>query len=179
MQQLDVSIQPDLVEPASTRSLEGTLEVSSYNVGGIELETPKGISYQLQLTNTGEGIVLSGDASCLATTPCARCLEPARVEVEGPVEGYYLLEDAESAEGYESDEFEVVDEEGSFDIAPAIMAAIIHATPYIILCSDDCKGLCPSCGANLNEGPCDCGHDDDIDPLNPFAALKDLTFEDE
>lgn len=179
MQQIIVSIEPDLVEPASTRSLNGTLDAASYQVGGMQLETPEGIRYELQLANTGEGIVLSGDASCHAVTPCARCLEPAEVEVSGPVEGYYLLEEADEAEGFEADEFEVVSPDGSFDITPAIIAALVHATPYVILCQDDCKGLCPKCGANLNEGSCACDQDDDIDPLNPFAALKNLSFEDE
>lgn len=105
MQQLVVSIHPDLVEPASTRFLEGTLDETSYRVGGMDLETPDGIQYQLQLTNTGEGIVLSGEASCTAITPCTRCLVPTRIEVSGAVEGYYLLEASEDVDGYEDDEF--------------------------------------------------------------------------
>ena len=60
MQQLIVSIHPDLAEPASTRFIEGTLDVTSYHVGGMDLQTPDGIQYHLQLTNTGEGVLLSG-----------------------------------------------------------------------------------------------------------------------
>lgn len=133
MQQLVVSIHPDLVEPASTRFLEGTLDETSYRVGGMDLETPDGIQYQLQLTNTGEGIVLSGEASCTAITPCTRCLVPTRTEVSGAVEGYYLLEASEDVDGYEDDEFEVIGADGSFDIAPAIIAALVYATPYVVL----------------------------------------------
>lgn len=179
MQQLVVSIHPDLVEPASTRFLEGTLDEISYRVGGMDLETPDGIQYQLQLTNTGEGIVLSGEASCTAITPCTRCLVPTRIEVSGAVEGYYLLEASEDVDGYEDDEFEVIGADGSFDIAPAIIAALVHATPYVVLCKEDCAGLCPHCGADLNEGPCACNQEDEIDPTNPFAVLKDLKLEDE
>ncbi len=179
MQQLIVSIHPDLVEPASTRSIEGTLDITSYHVGGMDMQTPDGIHYQLQLTNTGEGVVLSGEASCNATTSCARCLAPANVEVTGAVEGYYLLEPTEDIDGYEDDEFEVIDAEGSFDIAPAIVAALVYATPYVVLCKEDCAGLCPQCGADLNEGPCSCDQEDEVDPLNPFAVLKDLKLEDE
>ena len=179
MQQLIISLSPDLIEPASIRHIEGTLDEASFHVGGLELETPGGIQYKLDLTNTGEGIVLSGLARCEATAPCARCLEPAHVDIEGSVEGYYLLEPAEDVEGYEDDEFEAVSEDSTFDIAPAIMAAIVYATPYVVLCKEECAGLCPKCGANLNEGSCACQDDDDIDPLNPFAALKDLKLEDE
>lgn len=179
MQQLVVSIHPDLVEPASTRFLEGTLDETSYRVGGMDLKTPDGIQYQLQLTNTGEGIVLSGEASCAAITPCTRCLTPTRIEVSGAVEGYYLLEASEDVDGYEDDEFEVIGADGSFDIAPAIIAALVYATPYVVLCKEDCAGLCPHCGADLNEGPCSCNQEDEIDPTNPFAVLKDLKLEDE
>lgn len=97
----------------------------------------------------------------------------------GAVEGYYLLEPAEDIDGYEDDEFEVIDADGSFDIAPAVIAALVYATPYVILCKEDCAGLCPRCGADLNEGPCSCGETDEIDPFNPFAVLKDLEFGDE
>lgn len=179
MQQLVVSIHPDLVEPASTRFFEGTLDEASYRVGGMDLETPDGIQYQLQLTNTGEGIVLSGEASCAAITPCTRCLAPTRIEVSGAVEGYYLLEASEDADGYEDDEFEVIDADGSFDIAPAIIASLVYATPYVVLCKEDCAGLCPRCGSDLNEGLCACDQADEIDPTNPFAVLKDLKLEDE
>ena len=179
MQQLIVSIYPDLTEPASMRPLEGALDVSSYNVGGMKLDTPHGVRYDLQLTNTGEGILLSGEVRCSATTPCARCLKPTTIEVVGNVEGYYLLEPAQSIEGFEEDEFDLCEPDGSFDIAPAIIAAIVHETPYVVLCEEDCAGLCPTCGADLNEGPCGCDAQDEVDPLNPFAVLKNLSFDDE
>jgi uncharacterized protein len=47
------------------------------------------------------------------------------------------------------------------------------------LCEEDCKGLCPTCGADLNEGPCACDSSDDIDPDNPFAVLRNLKFNEE
>lgn len=179
MQQLIVSIQPDLVEPASVRPLEGTLDIDSYHVGGMDLHVSGGIHYNLLLTNTGEGILLTGTAGCTATTPCARCLEPTSLDVEGEVEGYYLMEEAPAVDGYEDDEFEVMQPDGTFDIAPAIVAALVHATPFVVLCKEDCAGLCPQCGANLNEGPCACDATDDVDPLNPFAVLKELDLSDE
>lgn len=155
------------------------LGLASYSVGAMELQTPQGVAYELQLTNTGEGVVLSGNLRCSAMTQCARCLKPAHVEINAEAEGYYLLKPADEVEGYERDEFDTVDEDGSFDIAPALEAALVYATPYIILCKEDCAGLCPTCGADLNEGPCACDAQDRIDPMNPFAALKDFKFDDE
>lgn len=179
MQELAVSIYPELSEPASTRALDGTLECESYSVGGMTLLTPRGVEYHLQLTNTGEGIVLSGTVSCTASAPCSRCLAAVTFEVEGEAQGYYLLEPAESLDEYEADEFECASPEGMIDLTPAITAALVYATPYVVLCREDCAGLCPTCGADLNDGACACSAEDDIDPLNPFAVLKDLDLEDE
>lgn len=179
MQQFIVSVYPDLHEPASIKQLDGTLDVASYAVGGMKLETPNGIEYHLQLTNAGEGIVLSGEVKCTATTLCARCLKKTQLDIAGEAEGYYVLEATQEAQGYESDEFECVAQDGSFDIAAAIEAALVYATPYVVLCKEDCKGLCPQCGADLNEGPCGCVKDAEDEFPHPFAALKDLKFDDE
>lgn len=177
MQQLLQSIYPELAELGGSRTLTGVLDEPSYNVGGMELQTPAGISYDLTLSNTGEAILLRGSASAAGTTECARCLEPATVDVEAEIQGYFLLNPEDISEGYEEDEVDVVNKKGDFDIAPNIMAAICYATPFVILCKDDCKGLCPTCGANLNEGTCNCA--DQPDPLNPFAALAGLSFDDD
>lgn len=169
-----VSMDSDLEEVGGTRMLKGTLDETSYHVGVDEYKTPEGVAYDLILTNTGEGILLSGLVKCTAQTRCARCLDPVELDIAGEVEGYYLLEPAEKVEGYEEDEFEVIDDEGNFDIAGPLEAALVFDTPYVTLCKDDCKGLCPHCGKNLNEGPCDCPPDDGIDEMNPFAVLKNL-----
>ena len=87
MQQLIVSIHPDLAEPASTRFIEGTLDVTSYHVGGMDLQTPDGIQYHLQLTNTGEGVLLSGEASCGDLPRVRVALPPASLEISGSRRG--------------------------------------------------------------------------------------------
>ena len=62
-------------------------------------------------------------------------------------------------------------------MAPLIQAALLVDLPLVPLCVDDCKGLCPRCGANLNEGSCACDSVDE-QPFkeNPFAVLKDYDF---
>ena len=179
MDEFVIAAYPQLAEPASVKSLDGRLAIDGYAVGDMALETPDGVAYQIQLTNTGEGIVLSGTVSCAAVTPCARCLKPASLAIEGEVEGYYLLQPAEKLEGFEADEFECIDAEGNFDIAPALQAALVYATPFVVLCKKDCKGLCSTCGADLNEGPCACDTSEADDFDNPFAVLKNLKFDEE
>ena len=178
MDELIIDAYPQLAEVASRKTLDGVLDMAAYNVGGMELETPHGVSYHAELTNTGEGIVLAGTVSCTANTLCARCLKPVDIAVEGEIEGYYLLEAAEDVEGYEHDEFECISQDGTFDIAPALHAALVYSTPFVVLCKEDCAGLCPTCGADLNEGPCACAENDEDDDDNPFAVLKNLKFDD-
>lgn len=177
MQAFPQSIYPELVNLGGIRKLSGVLDEKSYEVGGMHVATPGGFAYEVTLTNTGEAILLQGSVSTTGTTECARCLEPATVDVEAQAEGYFLLNEADLAEGYEEDEVDVVDANGDFDISYNILAAVCYATPYVVLCKDDCKGLCPHCGCNLNEETCDCASKPD--PTNPFAALAGLSFSDD
>ena len=64
-----------------------------------------------------------------------------------------------------------------------VVAAIVFELPLVPLCDEDCKGLCPTCGANLNEGPCGCEKEQSDGPdefelaKNPFAALANFSFD--
>ena len=77
--------------------------------------------------------------------------------------------------------FSLVDEDHTIDVSEPIMAAILMETPFVVLCREDCKGLCPTCGANLNEGDCGCAAKREAEKLaeSPFAALADLNLEDD
>ena len=60
----------------------------------------------------------------------------------------------------------------SLDLRPAVREEWLLAAPAFVLCREDCKGLCPRCGADLNEGPCSCTKTE-IDPRwASLAALK-------
>jgi len=61
--------------------------------------------------------------------------------------------------------------EGHIDISGPAQDELALSLPIVPLCKPDCKGLCPTCGTDLNTEPCD-GHGED--PDSPFAVLKDL-----
>ena len=106
---------------------------------------------------------------------CTRCLEPVAKHIAEPFEAIFV--DA----AYETDarEVEVADaaldeslvEGGQVDLAEVAREQLLLAIPIQTLCMEDCKGLCPQCGANLNLIDCKCS-DDDTDPR--WAALKSL-----
>jgi uncharacterized protein len=60
----------------------------------------------------------------------------------------------------------------TIDFHDAIQEQVILSLPLRPLCREDCKGLCHTCGGNLNEKECGCGHSGAIDPR--FAVLKNL-----
>ncbi|MBR1871440.1 MAG: DUF177 domain-containing protein [Kiritimatiellae bacterium] len=63
-----------------------------------------------------------------------------------------------------AEEFEVSEEVGEdvefFDLTNRVRECIILALPNYPVCGEDCKGVCPTCGKNLNKGACECGKDD-------------------
>ncbi len=91
---------------------------------------------------------------------CSRCLEPFRLTVDAPFDHRYLPASAMSGEP----EREVADEDldlsyyrdDHIDLDELLQEQFYLALPMKPLCREDCKGLCPQCGANLNTAPCAC-----------------------
>ncbi len=121
--------------------------------------------------------------------PCDRCLEPASETVEQDVT--WLFEPAmngrEAGSAVESDpddgvEFDADDEGGraryydgdEIDLAPHVWEELLLAAPSKFYCQADCRGLCPSCGKNLNEGQCDCAPESQQVGNTKLAGLRDL-----
>lgn len=94
---------------------------------------------------------------------CHRCLQPTTKNVETALSGK-LVEgkkvEEEREEGY--DEL-IYYEDDILDLKEYIINQVILSLPMKTLCKEDCKGLCPKCGADLNRSKCDCIHEN-IDP---------------
>lgn len=106
---------------------------------------------------------------------CARCLVPVSLEISGKLEYLYYSHGAEELEQF--DDFMPV-EVGFFgrviDIMPQIQESVYALLPTKVLCKEDCKGLCPNCGMNLNEGSCSC-QNENVDPR--LEALRNFMSE--
>lgn len=139
---------------------------------------------ELRLTNSGGLMSLAGDFETTLEHPCRRCLASVRLEAPFTVEEHFLLERMEdptvSPEGGEElDEVlpTVIQIEGGvpvLDVTELLRQSIILQTPAAWLCQPDCRGLCPRCGANLNEAECECA---EAVPAGPLAALGALLEE--
>ena len=62
----------------------------------------------------------------------------------------------------------------TLDLAPQVWESVLLLLPSKVLCREDCAGLCPRCGADLNEGPCSC-EGEEGDPR--FEVLRQFSLE--
>jgi uncharacterized protein len=106
---------------------------------------------------------------------CARCLEPVRFDLDREFDLLYRPQGVEA--GHE--ELSITDAEaeigyysgGGLLLEDVLREQVLLSLPLKALCQEQCKGLCPQCGKNWNEGPCSCT----AQPVNPrWPALQDL-----
>ncbi|NJL94330.1 MAG: DUF177 domain-containing protein [Anaerolineae bacterium] len=119
----------------------------------------------VRLTRTSEGILVQGNLQTTVIEACSRCLR--EIEATFPV----TLEELYAINQHHADTTVFsIQEDGILDLAPLIREETLLATPNQLLCEAACKGLCKSCGHNLNLGPCDCALEE-VDPR--WAALAE------
>ncbi|WP_297200565.1 YceD family protein [Thermanaeromonas sp.] len=118
-----------------------------------------------ELTNTGKFIYLKGHAWTELELACARCLEVFVYPLEVPLEEEYCTEAVfQSLPETDTLRDEVRVYEGDIlDLRPAVEEAFILALPMKWVCREECRGLCPWCGKNLNTEQCNC-RGEEVDP---------------
>lgn len=120
-----------------------------------------------RLSSAGEDkFYFSGHMAGEVEEECRRCLAPARAPVNEEL--HLLFADADDEESDESDMYLLDPRAPTVDLRPALREQWLLAAPGFAVCREDCKGLCPKCGADLNQGPCGCAAD--VDPR--WAALR-------
>ena len=150
--------------PGASRDFSCTLDLSQTELFGERpFQAPVEVSGTVR--NMAGALVLSGGAHSTVESRCDRCLKPITLQVDIPVET--LL--AEELEDEENDEI-VLLENGQVDLDALFTTACILGWDGKHLCREDCAGLCPRCGKDLNDGPCGCGKE--LDPR--FAVLAKL-----
>ncbi|MGG1311253.1 MULTISPECIES: YceD family protein [Cohnella] len=119
-----------------------------------------------------DGVIdVSGHLACKLQLACSRCLEPIEYDCQVSFQETFKIVPKEVAERGEQDDEDFVPIHGErLDLRPYVEEELLLHLPYALLCREDCKGLCPECGQNLNRGECGCNREK-IDPR--LMALKD------
>ncbi|MBI4124783.1 MAG: DUF177 domain-containing protein [Deltaproteobacteria bacterium] len=136
----------------------------------------------LSLLRIGENIDCEGRVECDCHPTCCRCLKVFHHHLDVPVhqilaplyesERQLKLEQKEEVELVKEDLEFAYYENDRFDLGDMVREQIILSLPLQPLCQEACKGLCPVCGKNLNEGPCQCKARDVQTRRIPLKAFK-------
>ena len=132
------------------------LDLSDLEFGGAHpIDQPVLVTGQVR--NMAGALVLEGTAATTLHLVCDRCAKPFTREKTVRLETLLAQELADER----SDDEIVLLEDGEVDAGDLARTAFILGMDTKTLCSEDCKGLCPRCGADLNLGPCSCGKETD------------------
>ncbi len=108
-----------------------------------------------RLSGAGAGrFYFSGRFEGAAVTACRRCLTEVTVPVSDDVHLLFAESDVDEAD--EDDVVLIPAGERELDLRPAVREEWLLAAPSFALCREDCRGLCPSCGADRNREACSC-----------------------
>ncbi len=125
--------------PPEGLNIKGELDPAKLNLATKQINFSSPIKVKCFLTRSRDDLF----AKCKLTTrtkeTCSRCLTEFDMNIEKDVDLHYELKG-----------------ELSIVLDDSLKDEIIIDYPMKVLCKQDCKGLCPQCGKNLNEGPCNC-----------------------
>ena len=152
-----------------------------FEVDGPELETDDGppayVRAALRLTRTDQGVWASGPVSYAEERVCSRCLAPFASRAEAQMDDVFLpsVDVSTGAKLRYADDEDAdansIDERHVLDLSDALRQYRLAATELAPVCKEDCKGICPECGADLNESECSCERYLD----QRWSALRELT----
>ena len=155
---LDLS---DLEEIGSSKDLESLIEFPPLEFKGRKIRVPEPLNLKLNVYLADKSFFLSGKLKGDLAMECSRCLEqfhfPLNIDVEK-----------------ELDRSEIKDIK-NIDISNIIKNNVFLAIPIKPLCSEECQGLCPECGQNLNDEKCDCN----TEIFDPRLAELEKFFDDD
>ena len=145
----------DLLEGQNHLVFQETQGSLSLKPEDIFLMNP--VDIDLFIFRSEQKFTFQGKISALVEAECARCLRlfsfPAQAEIK------FILDQTEVPDSAETqdDDYQFISKAlPTYDLIPRIREALILGLPMRLLCSPNCKGLCPQCGTNLNQQSCNC-----------------------
>jgi uncharacterized protein len=162
----------------STRMLDVSVaSLPLYEEGGEGLAAHD-LNGLVKATKLNDGVLVQGDVKAFVHVECSRCLTDIDLPVDARLEEQFRptvdVDTGRAVQQSAADEDDMVfdiDANHMMDLTEPVRQALLVALDMRPLCREDCKGLCPECGANRNE--VDCGHEQVVED-NRWAALRDL-----
>jgi uncharacterized protein len=140
---------------------------------GTSLDLQEPLAVEMEARSVGEGILVRGRIRTRLQRECRRCLTEVSTGVDEVVDLLYEPLDPEE-EQLDGEVYPLPARGDELDLKPALREQLLLRVPAYVVCTEACRGLCPQCGTDLNEGHCDCTPETGS---NPWDALKDLKFD--
>ena len=154
-------------------TLEGSLDPSDpvWLEGDVRPSSP--VTVHGRLSGAGDGrYYFSGDFEGMAIGECTRCLTEVPVRAGDSIQCLFVSSDEDGLDD-DPDVFLLDAKSRTIDVRPAVREGWILAVPPFVLCREDCKGLCPTCGVDRNTTSCGCASNADAQ----WDALRERTTE--
>ncbi len=134
----------------------GELQPDDPAFEGLDLDLAGPVSVRGQLQSTGAGEYLwRGHVHGIMRGECRRCLTDVQTDVDIDVDAAVFSSDPDAAD--DPDFYPLLERASHIDVRDVVREELALAAPArLLLCREDCAGLCLSCGADLNAGPCAC-----------------------
>lgn len=139
---------------------------------GVSLTSPVRVTGKV--TDKNNCMFLNAKISADYTAPCDRCLKEISETLTFDFERMISSDINSVSNDNDIDSDIIYISESGIDIDIAVTEELVLELPIYRLCKEDCKGLCPKCGKNLNQGECSCSDEKEIDPrLKKLQKLLD------
>ena len=140
-------------------------------LGNVKV-VPEMFRAELKTERAGSDTNIKGHASLKLIEICDRCLTPYPSQVEPSFQILVTEKESLSSGEEATDIYHFPSDEPEFDLGPVVRDSILLERSMKRVCKEDCKGLCPHCGTNLNLSDCDCGSDEIDERWEPLRELS-------
>lgn len=138
------------------KHIEAPIELNRFKLDGMEYEFVQKNPVALCFTVTGDKkMLMEGKTSLSLLIPCGRCLDDVEIPFDIEISKDLDFNNTDADRIKELDELNYIDGY-NLDVDLLIFDEILIRFPLQVLCSEDCKGICKVCGANLNKESCSC-----------------------
>jgi len=145
----------DIRDGLSTLDITCGVEETGLEAEGVCFTDP--VTASLKLFRQDDKVFVKAELSVVMELECARCLSPVHRQLTGTFENQYQYQPLLNTPQRLMDDIGIrYYSEDYIDLSDDIKEGLILEIPARIICSDNCKGLCPHCGQNLNQRECDC-----------------------
>ncbi len=139
---------------------------------GTDIALSEPLRVDLRAQPVGDGILVRGRMQARLALECRRCLVQVPTEIDDTVDLLYESLDDVDEDDLSGEVYPIPDRGTELDLGPALREQLLLRVPRFVVCDQACRGLCPQCGTDLNQGTCDCVPDTGGSPWDALKKLK-------